>query len=67
LQACVNEPLKPFLDRVIVSATMHVSVLHTNRGELVLGAEIDPYTSYSYRSTLPFLQSTASHLLALFP
>lgn len=67
LQACVTEPLKPFLDKVIVSATMHVYVSQTDRGELVLGAEIDPYTSYSYRSTLPFLQSTASHLLALFP
>ncbi|MDQ2741713.1 MAG: FAD-dependent oxidoreductase [Chloroflexota bacterium] len=67
LQACVTEPLKPFLDKVIVSATMHVYVSQTDRGELVLGAEIDPYTSYSYRSTLPFLQSTAGHLLALFP
>ncbi len=67
LQACVTEPLKPFLDKVIVSATMHVYVSQTDRGELVLGSEIDPYTSYSYRSTLPFLQSTAGHLLALFP
>ncbi len=67
LQACVTEPLKPFLDKVIVSATMHVYVSQTDRGELVLGAEIDPYTSYSQRSTLPFLQSTAGHLLALFP
>jgi sarcosine oxidase subunit beta len=67
LQACVTEPLKPFLDKVIVSATMHVYVSQTDRGELVLGAEIDPYTSYSYRSTLPFLQSTASHILSLLP
>ena len=67
LQACVTEPLKPFLDKVIVSATLHVYVSQTDRGELVLGSEIDPYTSYSYRSTLPFLQSTAAHVLALFP
>ncbi|MBV9280890.1 MAG: FAD-dependent oxidoreductase, partial [Chloroflexi bacterium] len=67
LQACVTEPLKPFLDKIIVSATMHVYVSQTDRGELVLGAEIDPYTSYSFRSTLPFLQSTAAHVLALFP
>jgi sarcosine oxidase subunit beta len=32
-----------------------------------MGAEIDPYTSYSYRSTLPFLHTTAAHALALFP
>ena len=67
LQACVTEPLKPFLSKVIVSATMHVYVSQTDRGELVMGAEIDPYTSYSYRSTLPFLQTTAAHALALFP
>jgi sarcosine oxidase subunit beta len=67
LQACVTEPLKPFLNKVIVSATLHVYVSQTDRGELVLGAEIDPYTSYSYRSTLPFLQTTAQHALSLFP
>ena len=67
LQACVTEPLKPFLHKVIVSATLHVYVSQTDRGELVMGAEIDPYTSYNYRSTLPFLQTTAAHVLALFP
>jgi sarcosine oxidase subunit beta len=67
LQACVTEPLKPFLDKVIVSATLHIYVSQTDRGELVLGSEIDPYTSYSFRSTLPFLQNTAGHALQLFP
>ena len=46
LQALVTEPLKPFLDPVIVSATLHVYVSQTDRGELVIGAEIDPYASY---------------------
>jgi sarcosine oxidase subunit beta len=32
LQACVTEPLKPFLDKVIVSATLHVYVSQTDRG-----------------------------------
>ena len=36
LQACVTEPLKPFLDKVIVSATLHVYVNQTDKGELVL-------------------------------
>jgi len=67
LQACVTEPLKPFLDKVIVSATLHIYVSQTDRGELVLGSEIDPYTSYSFRSTLPFLQNIAGHALQLFP
>ena len=45
LQALVTEPLKPFLDQVLVSATLHVYVSQTDRGECVIGSEIDPYTS----------------------
>jgi sarcosine oxidase, subunit beta len=33
----------------------------------VIGSEIDPYASYSSRSTLPFLQTSAAHTLELFP
>src|SRR2546428_564439 len=67
LQACVTEPLKPFLDKVIVSATLHVYVNQTDKGELVLGAEIEPYQSYSMKSTLPTLEQIAGHTLDLFP
>ena len=67
LQALVTEPLKPFLDPVLVSATLHVYISQTDRGELVIGSEIDPYASYSNRSTLPFLESSASHVLDLLP
>jgi sarcosine oxidase subunit beta len=67
LQAFVTEPLTAFLDKVIVSANLHVYVSQTDRGECVIGSEIDPYTSYSHRSTLPFLEATAHHALELFP
>ena len=67
LQALVTEPLTPFLDKVIVSANLHIYVSQTDRGELVIGSEIEPYSSYSQRSTLPFLESTAAHTLELFP
>ncbi len=67
LQAFVTEPLTPFLDKVIVSANLHVYVSQTDRGELVIGSEIDPYSSYSLKSTLPFLEATAAHTLELFP
>jgi sarcosine oxidase subunit beta len=67
LQAFVTEPLKPFLDKVIVSSNLHVYVSQTDRGECVIGSEIDPYASYNHRSTLPFLESTAHHTLELFP
>lgn len=67
LQACVTEPLKPFLNSVIVSSTLHVYVSQTDRGELVLGAEVDDYASYNLRGTLHFLEGAATHLLELFP
>ena len=67
LQACVTEPLKPFLDKVIVSASLHVYVNQTDKGELVLGAEIDPYQSYNMAGTLPTLEQIAGHTLDLFP
>lgn len=67
LQACVTEPLKPFLDKVIVSASLHVYVNQTDKGELVIGAEIDPYQSYSLRGTLPTLEQMATYTLELFP
>ena len=67
LQACVTEPLKPLLDHVIVSAALHVYVNQTDKGELVIGAEIDPYHSYSTKATLPTLEQMAAYTLELFP
>ena len=67
LQACVTEPLKPFLNRVIVSANLHVYINQTPRGEVVLGSEIDPYATYCMRSTLPTLEMIAAHTVQLLP
>jgi sarcosine oxidase, subunit beta len=67
LQAFVTEPTKPFLDVVIVSAQMHVYVSQTDRGEFLIGAEIEPYTTYKSIGTFPFLEYSARHTLELFP
>jgi sarcosine oxidase subunit beta len=67
LQAFVTEPVKPFLDVIIVSAQMHVYVSQTDRGEFLIGAEIEPYTTYCSKSTFPFLEYSARHTLELFP
>jgi sarcosine oxidase subunit beta len=67
LQACVTEPLKPFLNPVIVSASLHVYLSQTDKGELVIGAEIDPYQSYCMKGTLPTLEQMADYSLELFP
>ena len=67
LQACVSEPLKPFLDVVIVSGSLHVYVSQSDRGELVMGASVDPFPSYSSRGSLSFAESLAGHIVELMP
>ncbi len=67
LQACVTEPLKPLLDVVIVSSQMHVYISQTDRGEFLMGAEIEPWTTYRMQGTLNFLQEVSRHSLELFP
>jgi sarcosine oxidase subunit beta len=67
LQACVTEPVKPFLDVVIVSSQMHVYISQSDRGEFVMGSEIEPWTTYRTRGTLNFLQDLTRHTLELFP
>ena len=67
LQAMVTEPLKPWLDPIIVSGSLHVYVSQSARGELVMGASLDPYELHSTRSTLDFAESLSSHMLDLFP
>ncbi len=67
LQAAVTEPVKPFLRTVIVSGTLHVYVSQTARGELVFGASVDPFASYSTRGSLEFAEGLARHVLQLMP
>jgi sarcosine oxidase subunit beta len=67
LQACVSLPLKPFLDQIVVSGSLHVYVSQTPRGELVMGGSTDPYGLYAQRSTLDFKEGLLGHILELFP
>ncbi len=67
LQAAVTEPVRPFLDTVVVSGTLHVYVSQTDRGELVFGASVDPFASYSTRGSLEFIEGLATHVLQLMP
>jgi len=67
LQACVTEPMKPWLDTILVSGSLHVYVSQSSRGELVMGASLDPYELHSTRSTLDFVEGLTSHILDMFP
>lgn len=67
LQAYVTEPIKPLLHIIIVSATLHVYISQTDRGEILIGSEIEPYSTYSFASTLNFMQTSARHAIDLVP
>jgi sarcosine oxidase subunit beta len=67
LQACVSQPLKPVLDSIIVSGSLHCYIWQSQRGELVMGGAVDPYPLWSTRSTLDFKEGLMAHMLELFP
>jgi sarcosine oxidase subunit beta len=67
LQACVTEPVKPFLDVIIVSGQLHIYISQTDRGEFLMGSGVEPYPTFSSKSTFPFVEELARHMLELFP
>jgi len=67
LQAMVSEPVKPWLDPILVSASLHTYISQSARGELVMGASLDPYALHSTRSTLDFAEGLSAHMLDMFP
>jgi sarcosine oxidase subunit beta len=67
LQAFVTEPYRHVLDGLLSSMDLYVYVSQTARGELLVGAEILPYASYSTRSTFGFLAEAAKRTIQIFP
>jgi sarcosine oxidase subunit beta len=67
LQAMVSEPMKQWLDPILVSGSLHVYISQTARGELVMGASLDPYELHSTRSTLDFTESLSAHMVEMLP
>ena len=67
LQAWVTEPIKPCLDVVVMSNTVHAYLSQTTKGDLVAGAGIDPYTSYAQRGGFHVLEDAIAAIVELFP
>jgi sarcosine oxidase, subunit beta len=67
LQAFVSEPLKPMLDLIVMSGLHHTYLSQSDKGELVIGGDSDPYTSYAQRGSFTTIQRTTVGLLELFP
>jgi sarcosine oxidase subunit beta len=67
LQALVSEPIKPVLDTVVMSNAVHGYVSQADKGDLVIGAGIDPYVGYGQRGSFPIIEGTLAAMLELFP
>jgi sarcosine oxidase subunit beta len=67
LQALVSEPIKPVLPCVIMSNTIHAYISQSDKGELVIGAGTDAYTSYSQAGGLHVPAHTLEAICELFP
>jgi sarcosine oxidase, subunit beta len=67
LQALVSEPVKPVFPCVVMSNTMHAYISQSDKGELVIGAGTDVYTSYSQTGGLHITTHTVDAVCELFP
>ncbi len=67
LQAFVTEPYRHVLDGLVSSMDLYVYISQTARGELLVGAEILPYNTYSTRSTFDFLSEAAKRSIQILP
>ena len=67
LQALVTEPVKPVLDTVVTSGAVHFYISQSDKGELVMGGDLDFCNSYAQRGNLPVIEHVVSACLALFP
>jgi sarcosine oxidase subunit beta len=67
LQALVSEPVKPVFPCVVMSNTIHAYISQSDKGELVIGAGTDAYTSYTQRGALHINTHTLDAICELFP
>ncbi|WEZ82516.1 sarcosine oxidase subunit beta [Rhizobium sp. 32-5/1] len=67
LQALVSEPVKPIFPCVVMSNTVHAYISQSDKGELVIGAGTDQYSSYSQTGGLQIITHTLDAICELFP
>ncbi|MBM2854776.1 MAG: sarcosine oxidase subunit beta [Steroidobacteraceae bacterium] len=67
LQALVSEPVKAVFPCVVMSNSVHAYISQSDKGELVIGAGTDAYTSYTQRGALHVNIHTLEAICELFP
>ena len=67
LQAYVSEPVKPLLHNVVTFGAGHFYCSQSDKGEMVMGGDLDGYNSYAQRGNMPMIQHVLTGGLAVFP
>ncbi|HEY2661656.1 MAG TPA: sarcosine oxidase subunit beta family protein [Caulobacteraceae bacterium] len=67
LQAFVSEPVKPMIDTVIMSQSIHCYISQSDKGEIVLGGDPEMYPSYSQRGVPMRIEEVAGQAIGLVP
>ncbi len=67
LQAMVSEPIKPCINTVITSGAVHCYISQSNKGELVMGGDLDFYNSYAQRGNFPRIEDVVASVISMFP
>ncbi len=67
IQAMVSQPVKPFLHHVVSSGAYHVYCHQSLKGEMVTGAHMDPWPTYSTQVTDRYIKHQAEALVELMP
>ena len=67
LQALVSEPVKPVFPCVVMSNTIHAYISQSDKGELVIGAGTDAYTSYTQHGGPHITSHALEAICELFP
>ena len=60
LQAFVTEPVKPMIDTVIMSQSLHCYISQSDKGGIVLGGDPDQFPSYAQRGLPTRIEKAAA-------
>ena len=67
LQAMVTEPIKPLIDTVVTSGASHLYISQTDKGEILMGGDLDGFNSYAQRGNFPQIEHVVGAAMTLFP
>ena len=67
LQAMVSEPIKPLLDTVVMSGSLHLYVNQSDKGEMVFGLAPDRFQGYGSTGSFHILEQSMRAVCEYFP